>query len=98
MVGRGGDGFTLGFLQEAVTQDGGPLAAARAARSLLFHAGSSACTSGLLSRLKPAQASFFRLLTVMVITVKESEVTQSCPTPCNPMDCSLPGPSVPEIL
>ena len=24
----------------------------------------------------------------------ESEVTQSCPTPSYPMDCSLPGPSV----
>ena len=23
----------------------------------------------------------------------ESEVTQSCPTPCDPMDCSLPGSS-----
>ena len=52
----------------------------------------------VLSRLKPARASFFRLLTVTVITVKESEVSQSCPTPCNPMDCSLPGPSVHEIL
>ena len=25
---------------------------------------------------------------------KESEVTQSCPTLCDPMDCSLPGSSV----
>ena len=24
----------------------------------------------------------------------ESEVAQSCPTLCNPMDCSLPGSSV----
>ena len=24
----------------------------------------------------------------------ESEVTQSCPTPSDPMDCSLPGSSV----
>ena len=28
----------------------------------------------------------------------ESEVTQSCPTLCNPMDCSLPGSSVHEIF
>ena len=28
----------------------------------------------------------------------ESEVTQSCPTLCNPMDCSLPGSSVHGIL
>ena len=26
--------------------------------------------------------------------VKESEVAQSCPTLCDPMDCSLPGFSV----
>ena len=30
--------------------------------------------------------------------VKESEVTQSCPTLCNPMDCSLPGFSVHGIF
>ena len=30
--------------------------------------------------------------------VKESEVTQSCPTLCNPMDCSLPGSSVHGIF
>ena len=29
---------------------------------------------------------------------KESEVTQSCPTLCDPMDCSLPGSSVHEIF
>ena len=28
----------------------------------------------------------------------ESEVTQSCPTLCDPMDCSLPGSSVRGIL
>jgi len=30
--------------------------------------------------------------------VSESEVTQSCPTLCDPMDCSLPGSSVHEIF
>ena len=30
--------------------------------------------------------------------MKWSEVTQSCLTLCNPMDCSLPGSSVPGIL
>ena len=29
---------------------------------------------------------------------KESEVTQSCPTLCDPMDCSLPGSSVHGIF
>ena len=28
----------------------------------------------------------------------ESEVAQSCPTLCNPVDCSLPGSSLHEIL
>ena len=30
--------------------------------------------------------------------VKWSEVTQSCPTLCDPMDCSLPGSSVHGIF
>ena len=34
----------------------------------------------------------------MTNVVKESEVTQSCPTLCYPMDCSLPGSSVHEIF
>ena len=28
----------------------------------------------------------------------ESEVAQSCPTPSDPMDCSLPGSSAHEIF
>ena len=28
----------------------------------------------------------------------ESEVSQSCPTPSDPMDCSLPGPSLHGIF
>ena len=28
----------------------------------------------------------------------ESEVPQSCPTPSDPMDCSLPGSPIPGIL
>ena len=31
-------------------------------------------------------------------TESESEVSQSCPTLCNPMDCSLPGFSVRGIF
>ena len=30
--------------------------------------------------------------------MRESEVTQSCPTLCDPMDCSLPGSSVHGIF
>ena len=38
---------------------------------------------------------YFSLLTYMVNKIKsESEVTQSSPTLCNPMDCSLPCSSV----
>ena len=29
---------------------------------------------------------------------KESEIAQSCPTLCDPMDCSLPGSSVHGIF
>jgi len=39
------------------------------------------------------------LLQCMKVKVKsESEVTQSCPTPRDPMDCSLPGSSVHGIF
>ena len=31
-------------------------------------------------------------------SISESEVAQSCPTLCDPVDCSPPGPSVPGIL
>ena len=31
-------------------------------------------------------------------TISESEVAQSCPTLCNPVDCSLPGSSVHGIF
>ena len=33
-----------------------------------------------------------------IMTVSESEVTQSCPTLCDPVDCSPPGSSVHTIL
>ena len=35
---------------------------------------------------------------VLVERKKESEVTQLCPTLCDPMDCSLPGSSVHGIF
>ena len=37
-------------------------------------------------------------LVAQTIKESESEVTQSCPTLCDPMDCSLPGSSLHEIL
>ena len=33
-----------------------------------------------------------------VVTESESEIVQSCPTLCEPMDCSLPGSSLHGIL
>ena len=33
-----------------------------------------------------------------IMKVSESEVAQSCPTLCDPMDCSLPGSSVHGIF
>ena len=41
---------------------------------------------------------FSELVAVEETNRKKSEVTQSCPTLCNPMDCSLPGSSVHGIL
>ena len=35
---------------------------------------------------------------ILEMIKKESEVTQSCPTLCDPMDCSLPGSSVHGIF
>ena len=34
----------------------------------------------------------------MLLFVESERVTQLCPTLCNPMDCSLPGSSIHEIL
>ena len=36
--------------------------------------------------------------TLKSLLKKWSEVAQSCPTLCDPMDCSLPGSSIPGIL
>ena len=38
------------------------------------------------------------MMCVRYISVSESEVAQSCPTLCDPMDCSLPGSSVHGIF
>ena len=39
-----------------------------------------------------------RLTVLLCYEVSVVKVTQSCPTLCNPMDCSLPGSYVHEIL
>ena len=35
---------------------------------------------------------------LFILREREHEVAQSCPTLCNPMDCSLPGSSVHGIF
>ena len=40
----------------------------------------------------------FILLSMMPESKSESEVTQSCPTLCDPVDCSLPGSSIHGIF
>ena len=42
--------------------------------------------------------SDFKLYYKAIVIKSESEVAQSCPTLCNPMDCSLPGSSVQGIF
>ena len=39
-----------------------------------------------------------RLTVLLCYEVSVVKVAQSCPTLCNPMDCSLPGSYVHEIL
>ena len=43
---------------------------------------------------------YFEWVNCMVckLHLNKKEVTQSCPTLCDPMDCSLPGPSVHGIF
>ena len=38
------------------------------------------------------------MMCVWYFSVSESEVAQSCPTLCDPMDCSLPGSSIRGIF
>ena len=64
----------------------------------------------LLQGIFPTQGSNLHLLCLLLWEVSslplappevkesESEVTQSCPTLCDPMDCSLPGSSIHEIF
>ena len=40
----------------------------------------------------------FKKEVIKILEVEESEVTQSCLTLCDPMDCSLPGSSVHGIF
>jgi len=57
------------------------------------------------------QSEFYQILQMVLVQIQVSEkllshvfpaaaakLLQSCPTPCDPMDCSLPGFSVHGIL
>ena len=46
----------------------------------------------------PLVSNFLHDICLDYNIVKESEVTQSCPTLCDPMDCCLPGSSVHGIV
>ena len=51
-----------------------------------------------MQRKKPSN-KIIRILGFIIISFEsESEVAQSCPTLCDPMDCSLPGSSLHGIL
>ena len=41
---------------------------------------------------------FIQLLLLLRLSAAAAKSLQSCPTLCNPMDCSLPGSPVPGIL
>ena len=51
------------------------------------------CTESDTTKAKQQQQ-----LTTANVFDSEVKAAQSCPTLCDPMDCSLPGPSVHEIL
>ena len=44
------------------------------------------------------EGTYLSILKTIYDSESESEVTQSCPTLCDPMDCSLPGSSVHRIF
>ena len=46
----------------------------------------------------PLKLCMITAFVIIFSSSSESEVTQSCPTLCNPMDCSLPGFSVHGIF
>ena len=53
--------------------------------------------STVISGSKKRKSVFVSIFSLL-FAVKWSKVVQSCPTFCNPMDCSLPGSSVPGIF
>ena len=54
--------------------------------------------SGFCSQYLKAYCRIFIITLSSLRPVSEVKISQSCPTLCNPMDCSLPGSSVHGIL
>ena len=53
---------------------------------------------GTRGKITGSQPGIAFLPSVQLVGESESEVAQSCPTLCDPMDCSLPGSSVHGIF
>ena len=51
-----------------------------------------------LTLIQYCNSTILQLKKKTLYGLRESEVAQSCPTLCDPMDCSLPGSSVHGIF
>ena len=52
----------------------------------------------LFSKLRQSYAPFWQEVITVIVALLCCEVAQSCPTLCDPMDCSLPDSSLHRIL
>ena len=55
-------------------------------------------TKELFHKMKSQPMELDKIFANHILDESESEVTQLCPTLCNPMDCSLPGSSIHGIF
>ena len=67
-------------------------------RQALLTPAQQTADSPLLSDTKPRSTRIFLIISLITKFTGQSEVTQSCPTLCDPMDCSPPGSFVHGIL
>ena len=68
--------------------------------SLNLHRQRSPANLTILSQIKSCCLKIidFKFVDVQSKALSESEVAQSCPTLCDPKDCSLPGSSIHGIF
>ena len=64
----------------------------------IVHGVAKSCTTERLSLSLLNYVGLLFWIRVIMVKESESEVSQSCPTLCNPVDCSPPGSSVHRIL